>query len=292
MAIMSKGDYMTITPPPLDPWSLLFQGAAIAATNSAQIQSLWDRAWAAMTRSNSKIVVTGLPGVGKSVLFDHIAGRAGAVGYSLPDKSRVAEKERLKQGRQRWVVTIVPGQETPVRAETLDEAFKRGKRVDGVIYVVANGYASLRQLAAEQALVESGLTLDEYLDERRSAEVADFEDVCAAGIRQAMRRKRNRSHNPWILIAVNKSDLFCGEAEIREAYRRYAEPGGEFYLAVERLLDAVGHDNFRFEVHPVASWAQDFNFGKQVAKSTMPLTTRNESLLNLVRVMTALCEGV
>lgn len=284
---------MTLPAPilPLDPWALALQGASLAANHHTEIQNLWDRTWAYVTNRNSKIVVTGLPGVGKSVLFDHIGGRAALLDYQLPDMSRVAEEQRLKQGDQRWVITIVPGQDTPVRAETLDSAFRRGKRVDGVIHVVADGFASLREATAERELIERGVSLDSYRAERKAAELGDFREV-SQGIRAAMRRKKNKPRNPWLLVAVNKADLFSDDASRQAAYMHYAAHSGDFRAEVDRLLDSVGRDNLRVEIQPVASWAQDFSFGSEIVRSNMPQGVRNQTLFHFAQVMSALCRGV
>jgi len=272
--------------PPIDPWSLVLSGAGFAATHPTEIQETWDRIWSGLTQQNAKIVVTGLPGVGKTVLLDHIAGRASTPTYQLPGRSYAPEKERLKHEKQRWAITVMPGQKSPVRTESIEKAFNHGRKIDGVIHVVANGYSSLRDPIAEQILVEEGGTLARHRKEQMDLELTDFDSV-AAEFRRAIQRKSN---HPWLLVAVNKWDLFSDDTATKAAKRYYGMPGGTFYSRVDELGHEAGSDNLSYEIVAVASWLEDFTYGTEVAKFSMRTDQRNRSLLNLVRTISSLCE--
>lgn len=275
---------------PLDPWSAGLQVASMAISHSAELQNLWDRVWATVSRRNSKIVVTGIPGVGKTVLFDHISGLAGNPAYELPSMSRAPEIKRLKQGDQRWAVTVVPGQSTPVKTQTLDTAFRSGRPIDGVIYVVANGFATLREKTVERAIIERGQTLSLYREEILKAEVSDFRAM-GNELRAAFHRTNNRPRNPWLLIAANKADLYCGEDEMQAAYGHYGAAGGRFFDEITSLVGLIGSDNLRFEVLPVASYAESFALGNEEVASSMTTQQRSRTLVDFMRAMAGLCDG-
>lgn len=69
----------------------------------------------------SSIVFTGMPGVGKTVLYDFLCGNAYSPGYQLPDKSRRLERGAKREGRQRIGLSVIPGDISRPRFEAIDE---------------------------------------------------------------------------------------------------------------------------------------------------------------------------
>jgi predicted GTPase len=96
--------------------------------------------------SKTRIAVTGMSGVGKTVLIDYILGRGGT-GYRTPLTSQSAEYEVVKIEDKNLEFIIVPGQEQSPRREALAELDKNPP--DGIIHVLANGYAHDRNSTAQ-----------------------------------------------------------------------------------------------------------------------------------------------
>ncbi len=71
-----------------------------AYENRKDILSAWQRisAWLAKKKS---IAFTGMAGVGKTVLFDHLTGTAYKRGYTLPLRSESLEKGELSAAKKR-----------------------------------------------------------------------------------------------------------------------------------------------------------------------------------------------
>ena len=57
----------------------------------------------------STIVFTGLPGVGKNVLFDYLMGTGYTSGYKPPGKSRLAEHGTKAEDAQKIALSTIPG---------------------------------------------------------------------------------------------------------------------------------------------------------------------------------------
>ena len=100
------------------------------------------------------VAVTGMTGAGKSELVDHLSGgpRPGGVheaGSAVMEK-RVRRDRRLRGFRFR----VVPGENAATRLGALDEVF-HDNPVDGVLHVVANGYATGRRPAGTTGNVEA-----------------------------------------------------------------------------------------------------------------------------------------
>jgi GTPase SAR1 family protein len=56
-----------------------------------------------------RIAVTGSPGAGKTVLLDHLTGKAFEPGYKLPGLSTTAERGRIRDDRSKIEALVIPG---------------------------------------------------------------------------------------------------------------------------------------------------------------------------------------
>src|SRR5207253_308276 len=90
------------------------------------------------------LAITGMEGIGKTVLRDLLVGTALKDDYQKPTRSQKLEKGRVRLG-QRILMNVVPGQEAHPRYVALDELFHSKKPIDGVIHVVANGFGLIRE---------------------------------------------------------------------------------------------------------------------------------------------------
>jgi hypothetical protein len=232
-----------------------------------EILGLWQRVAARLFGSNRKIAFTGMPGAGKTVLFDYITAQAFKAGYSPPQTSRAAEKGKIWAPRKEVGLVVVPGQDSPPRLRATDALFSGDDAVDGVVHVVCNGFAAVRSIEARQILVNHGIaTVESFVAEHRKLELNDLKNTCEL-IRHSFRRRGRPS---WMVVAVSKVDLYhdtIGDAAA------YYSPGAdsEFVRCISELEHHIGTDNFRWTAHPVCGWLEDFSWnGEQVLSSIKP----------------------
>ncbi len=64
----------------------------------------------------------------------------------------------------------------------------------------------------------------------------------------------------WIVIAVNKLDLFADDASLQAAQEHYANRKGEFLGVVDEFADQVGEDNLEWEVCPLSVFSEAFTW--------------------------------
>lgn len=97
---------------------------------------------------------------------------------------------------------MVPGDNAATRLTALEEVF-HDHSVDGVIHVVANGFATPRQFSKSS----DGSTASR--DERLNAELEDWTITAHRIAAMTVRRE-----SPiWLVMAVTKTDLYPEEIE-------------------------------------------------------------------------------
>ncbi len=240
-----------------------------------------------MTRirgAKSELVVTGMPGVGKTVLLDHLTGKAYKPGYAPPPKrSFDVEPNELLRSRKRVALSVIPGQDAPQRHDGLTDLFEGKRPIDGLIHVVCNGFTFLREPEARAVLVEErGLdTLERFREVQLADEIDDFHETADA-LRRSLRKHRNQ---PWLLLVVDKLDLFSEKDERFRARKHYGGRGGEFSKATQELLAHVGSDNLVIDVLPACAWLEDFSWGNETVSSTLKPDQRDALILHLLGVL-------
>lgn len=269
--------------PPLDPWTISSVAVREAYEYREEIQGIWGRLATLLLGNRSRIAVTGAEGAGKTVLADHLTGIAYGPDYELPAQSMDLEKRKLRAKGQRMGLAVVPGQEMPVRRETLADLFDGRKPLDGVVHVVANGFARPREFLAEQALDEAGTTLQELREAVWDREATVLAEIC-----QEVRRMmgRHRSTRLWLILVVNKMDLFSEPDDLRNARERYLT--GRFRDPLDNLQRDVGGDRLQIEARPASGWLEDFRWGQDVVPSSFSLGQRDLSIRGLSKLIEAL----
>jgi energy-coupling factor transporter ATP-binding protein EcfA2 len=271
-----------------DPWTIASLASA-AYENREGIRKTWLRISNLLLGKKSVLAVTAMPGVGKSVLVDHLTGVAYKQGYS-PDvvRSFDVEKSKLKSGHsKRIALSVIPGQDSPQRTDGLEGVLQGKKPIDGIMHVVCNGYTTIRDLGAREYLVKNkGLdTVEKFRKDQFQNEIDDFM-VTAEAIRRYFNRHDNK---PWMVLAVDKLDLFASDAELMAAHLHYASPGGEFYARLERLRGQVGADNLVVDVVPVCSWLEDFEWAGQTVTSALKIPHRDGAIARFQQVLEDRC---
>lgn len=270
---------------PVDPtWAIPLGGAAIR--NREEIAGAWSRLVNRILGKHSQLAMTGMPGAGKSVLLDHLTGQAFDAKYKPPSTSAQVERETLRRSGQRLGLAVLPGQSTPSRLRGIDELFLGKKLVRGVVHVVSFGYTETRSDFAVEEMKERDL--DALREIRLEEELRDLQATC-----ESIRSHWNRHHEAlWLMVAVNKVDLYSDTASLEAAYARYGKnSAGPFTDVVNELTRQVGADNFEWQSMPVCSWLEDFKWAGKIVESKLDMSQRNELLMRLSGAVSARCEG-
>ncbi|WP_193605324.1 GTPase domain-containing protein [Nocardioides dongkuii] len=186
------------------------------------------------------VAVTGMTGVGKTELVDHLCGRTS--GATTESGSAVMERRVRRDRRLRgFRFRVVPGENAATRLGALDEVF-HDDPVDGVLHVVANGLATGRRTA--------GTTGTAVVD-REEQLARELEDWTVTSHRIASMAVR-RSRPTWLVIVVTKADLFPDEVE--EVVRSYSPGSGTpFGDRVDELRALAGAAKLSVDVLPACS---------------------------------------
>jgi hypothetical protein len=187
------------------------------------------------------VAVTGMTGVGKTALVDRLS-RHTTAGGPVPVGSAVMEKRTRNIGKLRgFRFRVVPGENAATRLGSLDHVF-HDEAVDGVLHVVANGYATGRRVAG---------TSGEAAVDREQQLARELEDWTITAHRIASMAVR-REQPTWLVIAVTKVDLFADEIE--SIVRAYSPGSGTpFGNKLDELRALAGAAKLSVDVLPVCA---------------------------------------
>ena len=252
-------------------WGRQLAGNPALRVVGPMLTRLTDKARELLDRRRPVVAVTGLAGVGKTVLTFQLC--AAKRDYRpVKSASVVVEQVSMRTGLTGVQFRVVPGGHGASRSRGLDELFYE-KPVSGVVHVVANGFTTPRPDDIGQRS-STPPSVAEHRQRQRELEVEDFRDT-AHHIATLVRR---RSADPiWLIIAVVKSDLLGpGEEDPLEHYWR--DPDSPFVQQLQKLRREVGERNLTLDIVTVSSVRQDFVLGAETVPSGGSNAERDTSL--------------
>ena len=177
-------------------------GATIAGGMLTGLASAPERLSRLFRNRFPTVAVTGMTGVGKTQLADRLARRTSADGLAEVGSAVMERRTRRSPRLHGFRFLVVPGDNAATRLGALDQVF-HDEPVDGVIHVVANGYATPRRTAGTTG------TATASREEQLAAELEDWAITSHRIASMAVRRERP----VWLVIAVTKADLYADELD-------------------------------------------------------------------------------
>lgn len=200
-----------------------------------------ERVTGVLQRRYPSVAVTGMTGVGKTELVDHLVGRADPDGTS--ESGSAVMERRVQRGRRLrgFRFRVVPGENAATRLGALDEVF-HDDPVDGVLHVVAHGHATGRRTAGTTG--PAPVTQADQL-------ARELEDWTVTAHRLASMAVR-RPHPTWLVVVVTKIDLYPDSVD--EVVRSYSPGSGTpFGDRLDELRALAGAAKLSIDVLPVCS---------------------------------------
>ena len=252
-------------------------GTTIAGGALAALSQAPERASRLLRHRYPTVAVTGMTGVGKTRLVDRLSRRASAEGIQDVGSAVMERRTRRNAKLRGYRFRVVPGENAATRLGALDEVF-HDEPVDGVLHVVANGYATPRR---------TGGTSGPALASREEQLAAELEDWAITAHRIASMAVR-RDRPTWLVVAVTKADLFADDID---AAVHYYSPGSgsPFGDKLDELRALAGGAKLSIDVLPACSQGGG---KKSVLKSSLPDKACTDLLGRLELRMAQLCGHV
>jgi hypothetical protein len=220
-------------------------GATIAGGVVTGLASAPDRVTRLFRRRFPTVAVTGMTGVGKTQLANRLARRGSGADVAEVGSAVLERRTRRSSRLVGFRFLVVPGDNAATRLGALDEVF-HDEPVDGVIHVVANGYATPRRTAGTTGPATA--TREEQL-------AAELEDWAITAHRIASMAVR-RGKPVWLVIAVTKVDLYPDDVD--EVVHYYSPGSGSpFGDKIDELRALAGGARLSVDVLPVCSRGGD-----------------------------------
>ena len=202
------------------------------------------------------VAVAGDAGAGKTGIWSQLTQNPAAYDMSVATDDGYMMR---MNARDRLVLITIPGQISRPRAFAMDEVFDIRRRLRGVIYVASYGYDHIWPNEADQ--VASNLrphNLRELRNYNMRQELSNFTDLRNAILKKFVQGPRDLAPT-WLLVLVNKLDLYWPEADAAWQYYRPSSRS-RFNSLAQELIQRVGTLSLKYHVLPVATEPIGFDF--------------------------------
>jgi hypothetical protein len=252
------------------------------------IEEYFVKAKAFLNLGKTQIIVTGMPSAGKSMLVGQMHGRARELYHEAPGESKSVEVDAITLGDWTRLVRVLPGQ-AGYRVQGELDTFVNNDALEGLIHVVDFGYSGPRDpLVAGELIREDGLDTIEKLRARNLEREVDALRLELSNIRKLLASKNNFK---WIVVAVNKIDLFGGRLE--DALNHYHPSGtGAFGKVLKDFQAEIGRNNLNIYIAKTCAYEDDFVWGKESVKSSIAHNVQKELLREFMRSVSLISRGV
>ncbi len=222
-------------------------GTLVAASAISALAGSRQHAWRLMHERYPAVAVTGMTGVGKTMLVDRLSRHSTPDGVVEAGSAVLERRTRRGVGLKGFRFRVVPGENAATRLGALDSVF-HDEPVDGVLHVVANGLATPRRPAGTTGSASASP------EQQLARELEDWMITAHRIASMAVRRERPT----WLIIAVTKADLY--PSRIEEAVHHYSPGSGSpFADRVDELRALAGAAKLSVDVLPVCSQGGERN---------------------------------
>lgn len=267
--------------------SIAVRAGSTAYSYRHSIHKFFTKAKAYVDMGKAQILITGHAGAGKTLLASQMHGRARELGFQIPSESKDVEVDAITPGMWSKLVRVLPGQEG-YRSKGAVENLQDNDALEGIIHVVDFGFTCPRDPAVVHAMINNDKILG--INQLRSLNLQSEIDSLR-GILTDARRLYERHHTPkWILIAVNKIDLFPNDKN--NALLHYHPLGNsQFSKALAEFQKDIGNNNIRIHIAPVCAYEHDFNWNSQTVGSSLARQEQNKILVDFMKIVADFSEA-
>ena len=233
-----------------------------------------------------RLAITGMEGVGKTVLFDSLTGKAFEPGYQKPSRSQRMETGKVPSASSKLLVSVVPGQVcafevTRLGSALLGEASRERsdpRREFGIRERPQHGCRSCpRQRPCNHNDSQVPATPEEAGTRRPPSNLphhpyADFK-YCAP---------------QWLVVAVDKIDLYHDElADVERLYSPSAKT--DFVKELNSLVRRLGTDFFRWMALPVVGYIEHFEWNGHIQRTQLQEQDRRDYVGQFLAELQSYC---
>jgi hypothetical protein len=176
----------------------------------------------------------------------------------------------LQRNRKHKLIplTTIPGQASRSRYFAISEFFGATTQLSGIIYIASNGFDYIWPAHAE--LVARSLTtydVDSLRARNLRYELAGFQEVCDRIIHKHIVAPDLAPR--WLLVLVNKVDLYINEIEKAEDYYL---PGSnsDFTWLAEDLLSRLGSSSLQYSILPMMAAPRTYELNSSRGLISVP----------------------
>lgn len=252
------------------------------------IQEYFVKAKALLNLGKTQIIVTGMPSAGKSMLIGQMHGRARELYHEAPGESKSVEVDAITLGEWTKLIRVLPGQ-AGYRVQGELDAFVSNEALEGLIHVVDFGYSGPRDTVVANELIRvDGLDTVSKLRVRNMGREVDALRLELANVRKLLARENNFK---WIVIVVNKVDLFGGD--LQDALDHYHPNGtGAFGKELRDFQAEVGRNNLKIYIAQTCAYEDDFKWGDELIESHLGHNAQKELLRDFMKTVSLISRDI